>query len=105
VDPKNIEAMRDWLHPMTLKSLHGFLGLTGYHRKFVKNYGNIAAPLTALLKNNSFTWTPAAAQDFQTLKTTMCNTLVLALPDFTKTFVLECGASGKGIGVVLMQEG
>jgi hypothetical protein len=57
VDPKNIEAMQDWPCLKTLKSLHGFLGLTGYYRKFVKNYKNIVAPLTVLLKNNSFAWT------------------------------------------------
>jgi hypothetical protein len=60
VDPKNIEAMQDWPHPKTLNNLCGFLGLTSYYHKFVMNYGNIAAPLTALLKNNSFTWTPVA---------------------------------------------
>jgi hypothetical protein len=105
VDRKNIEAMQDWPHPKTLKILRGFLGLTGYYRKFVKNYGKIATPLMALLKKNSFSWTPAVSQAFQTLKTAMCTNLVLALPDFTKTFVLECDASGKGISSFLMQEG
>jgi hypothetical protein len=85
--------------------LRGFLGLIGYYHKFFKNYGKIVAPLTVLLKNKSFTWTPTTAQDFQTLKMAMCTTLVLALLDFTKTFVLECDSLGKGIGVVLMKEG
>ena len=105
MDPKKIEAMQDWPHPKTLKSLRGFLGLTGYYLKFVKNYGKIVAPLTALLKKNSFTWTPTTAQDFQTLNMAMCTTPFLALPNFKNTFVLECDASGKGIGAVLMQEG
>jgi hypothetical protein len=105
VDPKKIKAMQDWPHPKTLKILCGFLGLIGYYRKFVKIYGSIVTPLTVLLKKNSFTWTLAAAQGFQTLKMAMCTTLLPTLPDFTKIFVIECDASGKGIGVVLMQEG
>jgi hypothetical protein len=64
VDPKKIEAMQDWPHPKTLKILSGFLGLTGYYRKFVKNYGKIVLPLIALLKNNSFPWIPTIAQAF-----------------------------------------
>jgi hypothetical protein len=90
VDPKKIEAMQHWPHPKTLKSLRGFMGLTCYYCKFVKNYGKIATPLTALFKKNSFTWTPTTTQAFQTLKMAMCTTPVLALPYLTKTFVLEC---------------
>ena len=97
--------MQDWPHPKTLKRLHGFLVLTGYYRKFVKNYGKIATPMTTLLKKNSFTWTPAIAQAFKTLNMAMWTTPILSLPDFTKNFVLECDASWKGIGAVLMQEG
>jgi hypothetical protein len=85
--------------------LRGFLGLTRYYHKFVKNYGKIATPLTTLLKKNSFTLNPAIAQAFQTLNMAMCTTPVLALPNFTNTFVLECDASWKRIGAILMQEG
>jgi hypothetical protein len=63
------------------------------------------AHFTTLLKNNSFTWSPTSTQHFQTLKMAMCTTLVLALIYFTNTFILECDASGKGIGLFLMQEG
>ena len=53
VDPKNIKAMMDWTIPKTFKNLRGFLGLTGYYRKFFQHYGRIVASLTALWKNSS----------------------------------------------------
>jgi hypothetical protein len=105
VDPKKIESIQDWPRPKTLKSLRVFLGLTGYYRKFVWNYGKIAAPLTSLLKKNAFTWTSFVDHAFQALKDVMCSTPILAFPDFTKTFVLECDAFEKGIRAFLIQDG
>lgn len=58
-----------------------------------------------MLKKDSFFWTPATEQSFTSLKTAMTQAPVLAMPNFSKPFVLETDACDKGMGAVLMQKG
>ncbi|GKB37834.1 putative mitochondrial protein [Tanacetum coccineum] len=78
-DPSKIQAMANWHVPCNVKQLRGFLGLTGYYRRFIKGY---------VIPRNKLTSAP-----------------VLRLPDFNKEFTVETDASRVGIGGVLLQEG
>jgi len=103
MDVDKVQAVQDWPLPRSIKALRGFLGLTGYYRRFIHNYGVITAPLTALLKRDAFQWGDAATAAFHDLKRALTKAPVLQLPDFTKAFVVDCDASGSGFGAVLHQ--
>ena len=72
----------------------------------MKDFSTIACPLNELTKKNvTFVWGKAQQKAFDELKKRLTEAPLLALPDFTKTFEIECDASGIGIGCVLMQNG
>ena len=90
---------------MNPKELRGFLGLTGYYRRFVRNYGKTTASLTKLLKKEGFEWSEKATQAVNLLKTNMKEVPILSLTDFNEPFVMETDASRTGLGTVMSQRG
>lgn len=103
--PRKLQAIRGWTLSKNPKALRGFLGLTRYHRKFVKDYGSIAAPLNRMLCKGEFKWTKESKEAFEQFKSSLINPPVLVMPNFEEEFTLECDASKLGVGAVLMQRG
>lgn len=100
-----VHAIIQWPTPQSQRALHGFLGLSGFCRWFIRGYVTITAPLTNLLMKHQFTWTKQAQLTFTSLKDAIGTTPILLLPNFNLPFVLETYASGVGMGVVLFQHG
>jgi hypothetical protein len=106
IDPEKIKAVAKWTSPTNVKELRSFLGLAGYYRRFVRNFGVIAKPITSLLKKGVlFVWTSSHEYSFTALKEALVSAPVLSLPNFNLPFILETDASNIGVGAVLMQAG
>lgn len=117
VNKAKVAAMQDFPQPKTIKQLRRFLGLTGYYRKFIKNYADIAKPLTILLRNLDSKITKHnsdkkqidlnndALHAFETIKTLMVQQLELTQPNFNAPLELYTDASNVGLGATLQQGG
>ena len=103
MDADKVAAVAAWPAPRSPRGLRGFLGLAGYYRKFIREFGLIAAPLTRLLRRDAFAWDDDAEGAFQALKRALTTGPVLQMPDFDKLFMVDCDASGAGFGAVLHQ--
>jgi hypothetical protein len=106
VDEAKIKTIKSLSMSTTLTQLRSFLGLAEFYRRFMRDFSTIAAPLNDLVKKGvSFHWGAAQDQACHILIVKLTHALLLQLLDFSKTFELECDASGIGIGGILHQEG
>ncbi|GJT88863.1 putative reverse transcriptase domain-containing protein [Tanacetum coccineum] len=81
-----------------------FQGLSGYYRRCVEGFSNVAKPMTKLTQNKvKFDWSDKAETFFQLIKQKLCSVPILALPEGSEDFIAYCDVLIKGLGVVLMQ--
>ena len=90
--------------PKDVSGVRRLLGVSGFYRKFVPHYATITAPITELLKKDQiFEWTEEHDQALSRLKEAIAKDITLALPDFTKDFIIYSDASQTGVGGMLAQ--
>ncbi|KAL0199954.1 hypothetical protein M9458_003141, partial [Cirrhinus mrigala] len=105
MDDKKVSAVVNWPKPRTIKDLQRFLGFANFYRRFIRNFSQIAAPLTSMTRRGPKTlyWTPESNQAFQNLKDRFTTAPILRHPDPEREFVVEVDASNSGIGAILSQ--
>ena len=102
--PEKVKAVRHFPQPKSVRNIREFLELTGYCRRFIKDYAKVAKPLYNLLKKDKeFNWEDTQETDFNILKERLGSEPILLFPDFSKSFILTTDASCDAIGAVLSQ--
>ena len=80
----NVEGISAFPAPQNRRGVRRFLGMVGYYRRFVKNFSDIATPLTNLLKKDvKFFWDDKCQRAFENLKLTLVSYPLLRSPNFT----------------------
>jgi len=115
---QKVQAISKFPIPQSLKELRSFLGLSGYYRRFIRDYAKLAKPLTTLLRGEGgristrisdkvpISMNKQAIEAFDKIKQTLSSSdVILKYPNFSKEFHLTTDASNFAIGAVLEQEG
>jgi hypothetical protein len=104
-DPANIEKVKDFPRPRTVKHIQQFLGLASYYRRFIPGFAEKAAPLHSLVKKDQgFVWQEAQQAAFDWLKQKLIEPPIITFPDFRLGFILQTDASSQALGAILNQK-
>ena len=65
VDPNKVEVVMSWERLKSVFKIRIFLGLAGYYRRFIKDFSQLAAPMTRLIeKGVKFEWNDLCEKAF-----------------------------------------
>ncbi|CAA7051806.1 unnamed protein product [Microthlaspi erraticum] len=104
VDKAKIEVMTNLQPPKTVKDIRSFLGHAGFYRRFIKDFSQIARPLTRLLcKDINFEFTEECHKAFTKIKDALVSAPVVQPPNWELPFEIMCDASDYAVGAVLGQ--
>lgn len=97
-----VEAIQHWPTLQSVRALRGLLGLSGFYRCYIKGYATLTAPLTTLLTNDQFQWTPAADHAFSKLKEALCQGTGLGVTGLLLTLCRgdKCIRGGHGSNII-----
>jgi hypothetical protein len=104
MDPAKVSAVTAWPAPATRKQRQCFLGFANFYRRFIRGFGSIASPLSALTSPKiPSRWSDEAQDSFNPLKTRFTTAPILQIPEPERQFLVEVDPSGVGVGAVLSQ--
>ncbi|GJY75962.1 reverse transcriptase domain-containing protein [Tanacetum coccineum] len=94
VDKAKIEAISKLPYPTNVKAIRSFLGHASFNRRFIKDFSQIARPMTQLLvKDAPFNFSEECIQAFNTLKRELTQEPIMIKPDWSLPFEIMCDAS------------
>lgn len=101
---QHVTAIQNFPQPTSAKHAYSFVQTANYFRKFIRQFAEIAAPLTKFnRKDVKFIWGHEEQHAFDTLKHHLASAPILHLPNDTSNMKLQTDASENGIGGVLLQ--
>ena len=103
ISSDDTKVVHEWPTPKCSKDVERFMGLANYHRSFVRQFADIAAPLYGVIGKNKFQWGEEQEISFCKLKQALTHPPVMALPNGRDSFILDTDASDVAIGAELLQ--